>query len=455
MPTATISKIKFPSGNIYEIKDVYARQLLAGGLQFVVCWDGTSTPVVANIPAGVTVTYQETEYTGTMSAENAEPLTFYLVKSATQLGVNDYYSEYAAIGETGSKSWEKLGETRVDLSNLGALAYKDNVTLNTGDGDVVLGESTTFTNSTSAVSFSGGSTDTVLGASTTFSVTNPTISVTPSTTNIKATATGTTVAGDGTANAVTALGEPSTDTFVKGVSVEKTNKMVTTSITPTNGTETVSKVTKTASKLATTTVPNVTAAGSASTWNFAVGTGDDAETLVITGSNSVAPTLGTAITVATGSVDNNGGGADVITDVSISDKNVAKVGTAVTVATGAVSSEGTGSAVVTDVSTSSSAAAITALGTPSTTAVLTGVKVTAQPTVSLAGNATAGEGVVSVATGISSATASGTAVSANSDDEVSAVTNVGTGTAAAQTITVGTNDKVTVAKKSDLSVTVS
>ena len=50
----------------------------------------------------------------------------------------------------------------------------------------------------------------------------------------------------------------------------------------------------------TTSVPNVTAAGSASTWAFAMGTGNDAETLIISGANGSAPTLGTAISVVNG-----------------------------------------------------------------------------------------------------------------------------------------------------------
>ena len=89
---ADISKITLPSGNTYDIKDAYARQLLAGGLKFVVCWDGTAAPVVANIPAGVIVTYNGTDYTGTKAASTAEPLTFYLVKSSTQT-TSDYYDE--------------------------------------------------------------------------------------------------------------------------------------------------------------------------------------------------------------------------------------------------------------------------------------------------------------------------------------------------------------------------
>ena len=360
---ADISKITLPSGNTYDIKDATARQLISGGVVFSVAWDGVSTPTIANIPAGVTVTYSSTDYTGTMAASAGTMGTFYLVKTGT--GTNKY-DEYVTVrtGTSGSYTyaWEKLGTQEVDLSGLGSLAYKNSVTVNTGSGDVVLGEATTFTNASSSVTFSGGTTDKCLGSDATFTTT-----VTPSTTNIKATASGTAVGADGT------------DTFVKSYP-GATSKLVTTS------------------------VPNVTSAGSASTWAFAMGTGNDSETLIISGANGSAATLGTAITAATGALNASGDGASVMTG----------------------------------------------LGTATTASALTGVKVTTQPTVALATGATAGTGVISVATGISSAS-----TTTNSKDEVTAVTGMGTGTAAAQTITVGTNDKVTVAKKSDISASVS
>lgn len=231
---AEISKIKLPSGNVYDIKDSVARQAISGGITFVISWNGASTPVVSDIPAGVVVKYNGTDYTGTMSAESSQAGAFYLVASSSD--ARNIYSEYVAIGETGSKSWEKLGDTSVDLSDLGALAYLDTVSLAKGSGDNVLGESTTFTNAASSVSFSGGS----------------------------------------------------SDTFVKSYPGAT-------------------------SKLATTTVPNVTSAGSASTWSFALGTGTDAETLIISGGNGSAPTLGTAKTVATGSLSASGGGGTVMT----------------------------------------------------------------------------------------------------------------------------------------------
>lgn len=372
-----ISKIKMPSGNTYEIKDLWVRetkipqleQLIAGGVSFITAWNGTSTPVVANIPEGVVVNYDNTNYTGTLSADDATPGSFYLIKSSTQEDNLDVYDEYVVVTSGNTKAWEKVGDTQLDLSDLGVLAYKDSVALSKST-DVVLGEGTTFTNSSSSVTFSGGTTDKVLGEATTFALSSGTVTVTPTTTNIKATASGTAVDADGT------------DTFVKSYPGAT-------------------------SKLATTTVPNVTNAGTASTWSFAMGSGDDSETLIISGANGTAPTLGTAKTVATGSLAANGEGDTVMTG----------------------------------------------LGTATTASALTGVKVTTQPTIALATGATAGTGVISVATGITSASV-GTGITVGTNDKVTAVTGIGTGTADAQSITVGTNDKVTVLKN-DTSVTVS
>ena len=394
-----ISKIQLPSLGVYDIKDKIARDMIAGGISFNIVWTATdyaSTSAPASskletIPYGVVVYYNSgaSSATGALVASTDTKGNFYLVYSKTQSGNLDVFDEYATIESGSSYFWEKIGDTQIDLSNV-----VTGVTLNK-QSDVVLGESTTFALSSSAVTHGSlsGHTDEVLGSGTTFSVTQPTISVTPSTTNIKATASGTAVGADGTAAAITGFGTHTTDTFVKSVSAETGKNLVQT------------------------TVPNVTSAGSASTWSFTMGSGNDAETLIIGGANSTAPTLGTAITVATGTTD----------------------------------ASGTGDAVVTGVTVGQSAAAITALGTPTTSNCLTGVKVTAQPTVALATGATAGTGVISVATGISSASASGGAVSA-SGDMVNAVISMPTSTVGTG-ITVGTNDKVT-ALTNDTTITV-
>ena len=441
---ADISKITLPSGNTYDIKDATARSMIAGGVSFNIVWTSTNytsstaptAAKLAEIPEGVIVYYNSgaSSATGTLAASTDTKGKFYLIYSRTQAGNLDVFDEYATIESGSNLIWEKIGDTQIDLSNV-----VTNVELNK-QTDVVLGEGTTFTNSTSSVTFSGGATDKVLGESTTFaltsgsvthgaltghtdevlgsgttfSVTQPTITVTPTTATIKATASGTTVGANGTAAAITGFGTHTTDTFVKSVTAETDKNLVTT------------------------TVPNVTGNSSVtankSTWTFTMGSGDSAETLIIGGGN----------------------GSDVTATNTT-------LGTAITVATGATSTTGTGDPVVTGVTVGSSAAAITALGTPTTSNCLTGVKVTAQPTISLA--AGTGTGSYTVATGIDSATASGAAVSASGDmvaavvsmptstvgtgitvgtnDKVTAVTNIGTGTAAAQTITVGTNDKVT------------
>lgn len=243
--------------------------------------------------------------------------------SVTATNGNIVVYESAEFIWDGAK-WVEFG----DLSSLGDLAYKD----------------------TASVSFSGGTTDKCLGSDATF-----TTSVTPTTTNIKATASGTVVGASSTDKC---LGSDAT---------------FTTSVTPTT------------SKLVTTSVPNVTAAGSASTWSFTMGTGTDSETLIISGANSTAPTLGTAITAATGSLAANGGGASVATGIT---------------------------------------SATTTTNSKDEVTAITGVSVTTQPTIALATGATAGTGVISVATGITSAT-----TTANNKDEVTAVTSIGTGTA--------------------------
>jgi hypothetical protein len=569
-----ISRIKLPSGNVYDIKDAVARQMISGGVSFIIAWDGTNVPDVSTIPEGVVVTYNGRSYTGTLTAEatqeiivegqtvtvpGATPGAFYLVRSSTSAGVSDHYDEYVPVGATGSKTWEKIGDTQIDLSDVVTDVGLSKAT------DTVIGSDATFKMTqptiTLAEDSTNGNVSYVKGGTTKYmSATASGTAVTPSTTNVKATASGTAVGANGTANAVTGYPNATTDTFVKSVSAEtgknlvttsivptngtesvskvtKTaSKLVTTSITPTNGTESVSKVTqtasklvqtsivptngtesvskvtKTASKLVTTTVPNVTdntdvsvpnitgnssVTANKSTWTFQMGTATgETETLIIGGGNgsdvsatntvlgtaktASKVTLGTAKTVATGAVDENGGGSSVVTGVTISDKTVAKAGSAVTVATGAVSDtgtgsdivtgvtisdktvakagsavtvatgsvastgtgsdivtavtisdktvakvgtavtvatgetdeEGTGAAVVTGVTIGSSASALTGLGTPTTAAALTGVKVTAQPTIALAKNATAGTGVISLVDGISSVTQPTIALSA-------------------------------------------
>ena len=108
----------------------------------------------------------------------------------------------------------------------------------------------------------------------------------------------------------------------------------------------------------------------------------------------------------------------------------------VTVATGTLSAQGTGSAVATGmnaitvaVDNADTVTAITGLGTPTTANVLTGVKVTAQPTIKIASGTT---GDVSVVTGVSAIE-----VAPAANDNVTALTGV---SASTPTITLTNND---------------
>ena len=377
-----ISKIQLPSNGVYDIRDAHAwdasengslqKQIndladaVAGGVTFIVAWAGTAAPTVANIPAGVKVYYNDTEYTGTLAAASATAGAFYMVKSSTQSGVNDFYDEYVVVTNGSTKSWEKIGDTQVNI----------------GGTDVVLGEGTTFTNASSSVSFSGGTTDVVLGEGTTFTASGTAVGNT--TKYLSASASGTAVGADGTASAVTGYQSPNTSSFLRDITVQTV-------------------------RLGVRDISEVTNVGSASSWSFAMGTGTgNTETLIISGGNGSVPTLSSPIQVATGTVSQNELGDSIVGDVLHNTKGNA----------------------------------ITALGTPSTATVLTGVKVTTQPTISLTANDSTATGRITYVQSLGTVTQPTITVGTN--DKVTAVTGIGTGTASAQTITVGTNDKVTV-----------
>lgn len=456
-----ISKIKLPSGGVYDIKDTTAREMISGGVSFNIVWTSadyasSTAPTeerLNGIPKDVVVYYNNgaKSATGNLTASSNTKGKFYLIYSKTQTDALDVFDEYVTVGADSALTWEKIGDTQIDLSNV---VTGVQLAPHTTQVITALGTPTTAN---------------VIGANATFTVTQPTITVTPTQTYIEA-------LSNGTATVLTGLGTPTTDTFVKSVEAETGKNLVTTSITPTNGTESVSKVTKTANKLVTTTVPNVTGntsvtipnvTGNAdvtvpqldtnasvtanlSNWTFTMGSGTEGETLIIGGGNGSTVTatntvfgadataskvtlgtalsaskvtLGTAKTVATGALSSTGTGDDVTSTITISDKTVAKQGTAVTVATGATSTTGTGAAVVTGVTIGTSGAAITALGTPTSDTVLTGVK--------LATNASSGTNRVRVATGITSANATGGNVAWNSKDQKSPITALGTPTKAA------------------------
>lgn len=328
-----ISKITLPSGTTYDIKDETARQMISGGVAFNIVWTQANysmnfpEPGMEDaIPAGVKAYYKNgaNYITGTLAASAQLVGQFYLVYDNTE--DRNLYDEYVVINSSGTYSWEKIGDTSVDLDGL--------VT------DV------TTTSASFVKSIGTATKDNVIGADATFTVTQPTITVTPSQTYLSASA-----SGGGTAwNS-------------------KDSKQVLTGYSNPS-TATVSKA-----------------------------------------------TADTSQTTATGSGTASSTNTDWLKGVSVSNETL-------TIGAATMNTQSTTQFTFTDVSV------IQGLGTASTTNVI-GANSTftnTQPTVSLATNSATATGRVQVATGISSATATGGNVAWNSKDTVSAVTNVGTAT---------------------------
>ena len=453
-----ISKIKLPSGTTYDIKDAVARQMISAGVTFIVAWNGSSTPAAANIPEGIVVTYNNTNTTGTLKAANAVSGAFYLVKSKTTPTSEtlDIYDEYVVIKPSTDDAttwfWEKVGDTQLNLTDV-----VTDVTLNP-QTDTVIGTSSTFTitqptitlatdttsgtgkvnvvtgiksatatgDSVAAITALGTpATASVIGSSATFTITQPTVAlstdtesgtgkvqvttgVTATNTNLKATASGAKTAWNSkdAVTAVTGYENTTTDTFVKTIS-PTSKKLVTTSITGVSGSVKASKATKGTSQ--TTTNGQGTSSTTNTDWLKGVSVSDEILTIG-------AATFNTQET----------------TQFTFADVDVPKAASAATtVATGAVAASDTnGASIVTAVATGTTAAALTALGTPTTKSAI-GANSTftiTQPTIALATGATAGTGVVSVATDVNvtngyiAATASGANTEWNNKNAKTVVT---------------------------------
>lgn len=458
MPDLYISKITLPSGSTYNIKDAGARQLiesLSGSTAFL----GITTTPLYDQSTASSITVNNT------SVEVAN-------------GNIAIYGKREFIYD-GTK-WNEFGDLElVDVTTETESVFgtsttfkgnQSNVTFTGGSSDVVLGENTTFALTSGTVTHGTPSVDAVLGTGTNFTAGAQTVTLGDTKKYLSAAASGGGAAWNSKdqKTAVTGYSSPTTDLFVKEVEVVSGNKLVTTSIVPTNGTESVSKVTSTSSKLATTTIPNVTSNAN-KTITFSMGTGDNAETLIISGTGFPANSntytasltaLGTAITAATGDVAANGAGANIVTGVTISDKTVAKVGSAVTVATGATDANGGGDSIVSGVTVKSSATALTGLGDPDVAYVIgaSSTFTNTQPTITLTANASNNTGRIqyiesaSPTVSVPTITAAnndhvdavvamptstvGTAITVGTNDKVTAITNIGTGKAAGQTITV-------------------
>lgn len=355
-----ISSIKLPNGNTYEIHDSQAihsvEELgLSGALRFM----------------GVKKTEKEV-----LALTSAKVGDVWLVDPDENAvdGVDAVQVEYVCVeaisGTAKANAWEKLGNVH------------DAASSNHTHGVTVTGENTASTVTGTVTVPTVSKTQKYLTA------TNAAPTVTPTTTTITASASGTTVGANGTAKAITGFGAHTTDT-VLGTDA---------TFAVTGGDASTSKmVTSTASKVSVSnkSIPNVTGntsvtaskvktegsngiKGSSANWTASVSGGvlSFSWTTNTPTTPAVVPTFDTVTATNT-----TLGTAISASSVTASD---------VTVATGALSSDGTGSAVVTGVSDISVAVnnadavtAITALGTPTTATALTGVKVTAQPTITV------------------------------------------------------------------------
>lgn len=122
MSNPTIWQLTTTNGTTYDIEDKAARAAAAAGIQLIKCTSAANTPYgVEWDDDGVTVT-------GTLVASSSTTGKIYLVPIETEDDTN-IFAEYVTVinDETtpATYSWEKIGTTDVDLSNLGSLAYKN------------------------------------------------------------------------------------------------------------------------------------------------------------------------------------------------------------------------------------------------------------------------------------------------------------------------------------------
>lgn len=317
--TNIISQIKLPNGTQYEIHDAQAIHSVEDlGLSAALVFKGTKDT--------------DAEITSLTSAKVGDVW----LSKATSV---EYVCITAVNGTANAAAWEKLG----NIHNAASSTHTHNVTVTgTNETSTVTGKVTVPTVSTTT-KYIGASasvpsvtptTDSVLGANTTFTVSGGE----ETKTYVKATASGTAVAANGTAAAITGFGAHTTAAAITALN--------------------------------STTIKNPTVtAGKAASWNATV--------------------------------------TDGVLEISWSTNTPTAVSTSnVSVATPTAKS---------------TADAITALGTPTTANALTGVKITAQPTITLATDTASGTGKVQVVTDVSSVSVSA------SGDNVDVLTGVTVG----------------------------
>lgn len=425
MANPTISQVKLPSGNLYDIVDSGARDLISA----INNWTYVVSTNAATTPKDVTWKDGSTTITGTLVASASTEYKIYLVPATTTSG-QDIKAEYITV-KTGSSSyiWEKMGDTEIDIDNLGAFAYAD-----TGTVTIKPKGST----SSSSVSFAAHTTAKVLTSSVTATVPkNPTATVKHLTASASGGAVGVATSG----SAITSLGAASTATFVQSYP-GSTSKLSTTSVTG------VTSSTTTASKATAGTAVAVAKAGTATT--VATGglgsetTSSSANTLMYSASVSdgvlsfsFKPLSTTTVTPA---VSNGTITPYTFTDVAVP----VKASSATTVATGGLSATGGGSTVMTGLGTAVTGTGVTGYASPSTETFAKTVSMTAQPSVTLSAAASSSSGSIKFTEDISSSgTDSVTFDTTTAGKTANAITALGAATAAGQTLT-GTTETYTV-----------
>lgn len=110
-----------PNNTEYNFKDAAAREAIAAinGREWYVVTSAADTPY------GVTWDNGGTTITGTLVASAETKSKIYFVPTVTAEG-KDIYSEYVTVSPSaGTFAWEKFGTTDINVSSLGALAYKN------------------------------------------------------------------------------------------------------------------------------------------------------------------------------------------------------------------------------------------------------------------------------------------------------------------------------------------
>ena len=92
----------------------FGQGLPIGGPSYIMAWNGLSVPIEEEIPAGVVVTYDSVNYTGTLAASTSTKGKMFLVASSDNPETKDIYVTVSS--NNGTYSWMKVGDTDIDLS---------------------------------------------------------------------------------------------------------------------------------------------------------------------------------------------------------------------------------------------------------------------------------------------------------------------------------------------------